>query len=224
MRVLAMKVGWNIGWTNLPGLHMLLDEPPPTANVWRLIPVERGNFLLCRQEPVVRFFFESEHGGGALGRKVELEDGSEYTTNGGWSSNEGQINHLRATDTRFAEYLPEDVIGISTYGEYARPDTYNDGWGLGMAGYTFDVSWVRAQIAEHLPGVELLDVTDRSASASLEERGNAEQAFIIGSGSAYGYLPVPAPWDGFTLKAKPGTELFERTAMAWDRKHALTTE
>lgn len=223
IKVLGMRVGWHIGWTNLPDLHMLLEKPLPKAEHRRLIAVQGGNYLLCRQAPVVRYTFESEYGGGALGIETTLEDGTIYKTNGGWSSNAGQINRLRALDPRFADYLPYDVIEITVYGEYAREGTYNNGWGLGLAGAAFDLPWAEKKIREHLPGLKLLDLNDRRPGRN-ENQASAEQAAIIGvSSSAYGYIPVPAGLEEIgreTIKPDVESELFARTAMGWDRKRA----
>ena len=157
-----------------------------------------------------------------------LEDGTTHVTNGGWSSNGGQINRLRALDDRFAEYLPYDVVEITFYGKYAREGSYNDGWGLGMAGVAFDLPWTEEQIAKYLPGVELLDLTDRRLDGRGENQASAEQASIIGAGAgAYGYIPVVADLREKSsttakesIKARPGSELFERTAMEVDRRRA----
>lgn len=222
MNVLGMKVSWNIGWMNLPTLNMLLDEEPPPPEVWHRHEVEGGSYYFCRRQHAVSFLFESLKGGGALARKVTLEDGTEHQTNGGWSSNEGAVNKLRALDPDLATYLPEDVVGITYYGKYAREGTYNDGWGLGIAGVGFEVSWVIEQMRVHLPGVELLDLTDRGAGAR-EDQASADQALIFGA-TAYGYIPVPAdrpvPLTKEAIKPSIDSELFQRTAMEHDRKRA----
>ena len=224
MNVLGMKVGWGIGWANLPDLHMLLDEEPQRPEVWRKIPVNGGTYFIARQEPVVRFLFESERGGGALGRGLLLEDGSGYKTNGGWSSSEGQVNRLRALDERFADYLPYDVVGITYYAPpYARTGTYNEGWGLGMAGVCFDLPWAQEMITKHLPGVELVDTTNRDADGREENEASGEQSMVIGDSVGYGYVPAPIEREGTTresIKPDVDSELFLRTAMEWDRKRA----
>lgn len=223
MKVMGMKVSWMIGWSNLPSLNMLIDEKLEyPRDGWRKIPVTGGSYYLNRQEPAVRFFFESDHGGGALGGKMILEDGTEVITKGGWSSNAGQVNRLRALDERFAEYLPYDVVGITYYGEYARPDTYNDGWGLGMAGLTFDLPWVEEQMKEHLAGVELYDLTNRDPSGPDENQASADQAMIIGGGGGYGYIPVVIGGEKTKegIRPSPDSELFLRTAMQYDRQDA----
>lgn len=216
VRVKAMKVSWNIGYSNLPGLDMLLEnEMPYPKEGWRLFPVEGGNFLVHRDKPVVRYIFESQHGGGALGGLRILEDGTEYKSNGGWSSNPGALNGHRA---EFGGYLPHDVCGVTYYGEYARKGTYNDGWGLGIAGCAFDVPWLQAWMAIKLPGVELLPTGDTD-----ENQASADQALIVGGLGGYGYVPAAIDREETTIpgiKAKPGTELFDRTAMDADRRWA----
>lgn len=225
IEVLEMKVAWYIGYTNLPGLHMLLKDPPPKADPpawWHAIPVEGGTYYICRLEPTVRFLFESDRGGGALGREVLLGDGSTHKTNGGWSSSEGQVNRRRALDERFAEVLPHDVVDITYYGEYARPGTYNYGWGMGMAGLCFDLPWAQEQVAKHLPGVELYDLTDRNPESKNEDQASAEQGAIFGA-SGYSYIPVPIERDGTTkesIKPAVDSELFKRTAMEFDQRRA----
>lgn len=225
IQVLDMKVSWYIGYSNLPQLDMLLKDPPPRPDPpawWHKLPMENGNYYVCRLIPTVRFLFEAKTGGGALGRELMLEDGSMYRPNGGWSSSEGQINRLRALDDRFAEILPYDVVDITYYGEYARPGTYNDGWGLGMAGLCFDLPWAQEQVAKHLPGIELYDVTDRDPENKGEDQASAEQGAIFGA-HGYGYIPVPIEREGTTRESiKPGidSELFQRTAMPSDRQRA----
>jgi len=225
IEVLGMKVTWNLQYSNLPHLNVLLKEPPPKPDPpawWHRLEMDKGTYFLCRLEPTVRFLFEAPTGGGASGRTVLLGDGSEYRTNGGWSSNEGRINQLRANDERFAEALPYDVVNMTYYGEYAKPGTYNDGWGLGMAGLTFDLPWAEKQVAKHLPGVELLDVTNRQADNKGDDMASAEQAIIFGS-SGYSYIPVPIEREGTTresVKPVPDSELFLRTAMEWERNAA----
>lgn len=227
MNVLGMKVSWSIGWMNLPHLNMLLEEPPPKPDPpawWHRIPVEGGTYFVCRLDPVVRFVFESDHGRGALGREVLLGDGSTYKTNGGWSSSATQVNRLRALDSRFSEALPHDAVEVTYYGEYAKPGTYNDGWGLGMAGVAFDLPWVMEQMDEHLPGVELVDFTDRRPKGGDEHQASLEQSLIIGGVSGYGYIPVPCGWtEPFSredLKPATDSELFLRTAMEFDLRDA----
>lgn len=226
IEVLAMKVSWYTGYSNLPELQMLLKEPPPRPDPpawWHSIRVDKGTYYVCRLIPTVRFLFESDSGGGALGRTLLLADGSEHKTNGGWSSNEGAINRYRALDERFAEILPYDVVDITYYGEYARAGTYNDGWGLGMAGLCFDLPWAQEQVAKHLPGVELYDLTDRNPQNKTEDQASAEQGAIFGA-HGYSYIPVPIDRDGTTresIKPDPDSELFQRTAMSFDKTRAL---
>jgi hypothetical protein len=219
MEIKEMKVSWNIGWANLPSLNMLLDEPPPKSEVWRKFEMENGGtYFVSRLKPLVRFVFEAKTGGGALSREVTLEDGTTYRTNGGWSSSDAQINRLRATDPRFSDYLPHDVIDITYYGEYARPGTYNDGWGLGMAGLCFEIPWVVEQMAEHLPGVTLVDLTDRTTDGRDEHQASSEQSLIIGGTKNRPYIPVPA--GGNEIRPDIDSELFQRTAFTRDLETA----
>lgn len=222
MKVLEMRVGWMIGWGNMPSLHALIDDPPPKDldRTYRLFPQNRGMFLISRVEPDVRFTWEdTEYGGGACGGKFAIEHGGFYQSNGGWSSNVGRINQLRTEQEPVAEYLPFPLVDITIYGDYRGQ--YNDGWGMGMAGHSFDLPWVEKQIEEFLPGVDLLDVNDYSKPA---DDASSDQSMIISGGvSGYGFLPVPAGLTEVTrqtVKPDIDSELFLRTAMQWDRKQA----
>lgn len=207
MNVVDAAVDWFTGFANAPELKVLVDEEPRFGDlVWHVIETDEGRYFVSVEEaPCVRFMFESNRGGGALGGVKKLAGGGAVRTNGGWSSSAPRINQLRQTDERFASLLPEDLVDASV----VFPSWAN----VGLWGPAWYLSHAVEVVESHLPGVKLylrLSPTDDAA--------NAVQVAVIG-GRAEGALWVPWPEGREGSKPSPDEPLYEATAS--EAKRAL---
>jgi hypothetical protein len=182
MELAGAKVDWMLRWANDPHLEIWMEGPEPdwSNRIWNFLPgvpaepasAEQlkviggasnynGNFLICREVPLVSFIFESVNGGGALGGTFKLTDGREYKTKGGWSSNPGTVNELRKKDARFREILPEPVCDISLFRDWSSDKEPGEGKNRFERGHTAlathaDLSLAEEAIERFLPGVAMI--------------------------------------------------------------------
>lgn len=233
MEILDAKIAWWIGYSNKPEVKFLVDEKPPglgqTNPTWHRFDLDNPNkpMLIQRTEPCTRFvsadlnYKRQGFGGGMRGMGYgiyHLHDGPTLDVPSGWYGSEGAINKLALEHEDIRELLPHEIVGVSYHeplGDRRQYDLADRGWdSLGMAGTSWDVPYVQAQLEKFCPGVILMPMgtsNDHAPSTNL----SAQQGLVIDPGGAgYGWCPYPTD----TPYEKPDidSDVFKNTARMHD--------
>lgn len=91
MEALKIGVNWMVGWSNVPGLQILLDQVPDHAS---LRYQHINNLWFAEQGGYISFFSYDRPGDGYAGRHFPITtvDGEETVLKGPWSSRSGVMN------------------------------------------------------------------------------------------------------------------------------------
>ena len=127
MKILESRIDWNEAWDNHPNLKVTVDKVPQDEMVYRTYRIPgHGTLYVSDNTEFVAFLLHSpndESGYGGRSFTLKMEDGSEVTIRGPWSSNSTSVYQITN-----GEVDCHEVYVCETESDY--PNSYCHGYAL----------------------------------------------------------------------------------------------